>query len=181
MSELERMYDLQWEVLESGTIRLRQEEFDEYNVIDLHPEQIRFIARRLCGMKQETAELVKNLERKLAVLDEKIADLVLNDGIRQEIVSRCGDGFEIILQMDGLLELSTEYTGGIQPAGRDTSAPKADGHNGAREVTTNRAPANDPKNGTACTEVVPKKGPLSGTEIGTAQLPDSDGQLGLEV
>lgn len=43
-----------------------------------------------CGMKPETAEKVKDLERKLAVLDNHIAILVLDEGIRTEIIERCG-------------------------------------------------------------------------------------------
>lgn len=57
-----RFYDLTFERLASGTIRLKQSAFDEDSTIDVHPEQLMFIARRLCGMKPETTEKVAEFE-----------------------------------------------------------------------------------------------------------------------
>ena len=67
-----KFYDLEFKQQSDGTIRLTQTECGEDSIIDTHPEQIMFIARRLCGMKPETAEKVADLERKLAILCDRL-------------------------------------------------------------------------------------------------------------
>lgn len=111
---MERFYDLEFERMANDCICLTQAcGVDEPNVILAHREQVLHIARQLCGMKPETAALAQELERKLYVLDEMLADVVLDDGVRTEIMERCGSGFEILARLDHLLEFSTEFTGGI--------------------------------------------------------------------
>ena len=111
-----KFHDLDFKKLSDGSIRLTQDDrLGEASIIDLHPEQILFIARQLCGMKPETAAVVKDLERKLAVLDTRIAAIVLDDMLRKEIVSRIGEGFEIILRFDSLYDLTVEFTVGLEP------------------------------------------------------------------
>lgn len=112
---MEKFYDLSFSNQPDGSIRLMQSDHGEDYIIDMHPEQILFIARRLCGMKPETAERVKDLERKLAVLDNRIAAIVLDDTLRDEIVRRIGDGFEIIQRLDSLYDLAVEFTVGLEP------------------------------------------------------------------
>ena len=111
-----KFHDLYFEKLEDELIHLEQQSsLDDPNVIHLHPEQLLCVARQLCGMKPETAEKVKDLERKLAVLDNHIAMLVLDEGIRTEIIERCGSGIEIILRLDALYDLGVEFTAGLKP------------------------------------------------------------------
>ena len=111
-----KFYDLDFKRLSDGSIRLTQDDrMGDASVIDLHPEQVLFIARQLCGMKPETAAVIKDLERKLAVLDTRIAAIVLDDMLRKEIVSRIGEGFEIIQRLDALYDLGVEFTVGLEP------------------------------------------------------------------
>jgi hypothetical protein len=111
-----KFHDLDFKKLSDGSIRLTQDDrMDEASVIDMHPEQLLYMARQLCGMKPETAAVAKDLERKLAVLDAGIAALVLDDGIRTEIIERCGSGIEIILRLDALYDLAVEFTVGLTP------------------------------------------------------------------
>ena len=57
-----RWHDLIIDRLPDGGIHLEQQSgCDEPNVIHLHPEQLLFIARQLCGMKPETAGKVAEL------------------------------------------------------------------------------------------------------------------------
>ena len=111
-----KFHDLDFKKLSDGSIRLTQDDrMGEASVIDIHPEQLLYMARQLCGMQPETAAVVKDLERKLAVLDAGIAALVLDDGIRTEIIERCGSGIEIILRLDALYDLAVEFTVGLTP------------------------------------------------------------------
>ena len=98
-----KFHDLDFKKLSDGSIRLTQDDrLGEASIIDIHPEQLLYIARLLCGMKPETAAVVKDLERKLAVLDTRIAAIVLDDTLRTEIVRRIGEGFEILQRLDAL-------------------------------------------------------------------------------
>ena len=64
----QRFHDLTFSLMDDGTVKLTQTDCGEDYIITAHPEQIVFIARRLCGMSSETASQVQDLERKLAVL-----------------------------------------------------------------------------------------------------------------
>ena len=111
-----KFHDLDFKKLSDGSIRLTQDDrMGEASIIDMHPEQVLFIARQLCGMKPETAAVVKDLERKLAVLDTRIAAIVLDDTLRTEIVRRIGEGFEILQRLDALYDLGVEFTVGLDP------------------------------------------------------------------
>lgn len=132
----EQFHDLAFEQLEDGTIRLEQKDYcGESVIIDLHPEQVRFIARSMAGMKPDTTAIVADLERKLEVLADKIGAFVCEGSIRGEIIERCGSGFELMVRLDALYDLALEFTGGIAPESqlsaspqnvRKMSAPKAD-------------------------------------------------------
>ncbi len=89
-----KFYDLEFKQQSDGTIRLTQTECGEDSIIDTNPEQILFIARRLCGMKPETAEKVADLERRIAVLTDRLQDFACNTFMRGEIIDRLGHGFE---------------------------------------------------------------------------------------
>jgi len=79
-----RWHDLIIDRLKDGSIHLEQQSgCDEPNVIHLHPEQILFAARQLCGMKAETAEKVADLERKLSILCDRLRTRVARKGIHR--------------------------------------------------------------------------------------------------
>lgn len=108
-----RFQDLNNYQLEDGTIRLEQIGYaGEAAVIDAHPEQLLFIARRLCGLRPETADKIAELERRIAVLTDKLQSIVCNGAFRSDLIERCGDGFEYMAKLDGLLDLALEFDGG---------------------------------------------------------------------
>lgn len=118
-----RFYVLTFETLNSRAIRLKQSAFDEDNVIDLHPEQVLFIARQLCGMKPEKANKVAELERRIAVLTDKLQSIVCNKAFRSDLMERCGDGFEYLAKLDAVLDLALEFDGGrLEPEYKDSDA-----------------------------------------------------------
>ena len=107
-----RWHDLTFDRLKDGGIHLEQSAgLEEPNVIHLHPEQVLFIARQLCGMKPETAEKVADLERKLAILCDRLGQFVNDHDIRNDMIDRCRDGIEYIVRLDGLLDLAIEFDG----------------------------------------------------------------------
>lgn len=119
-----RWHDLIIDRLDDGGIHLEQQSgVDDPNVIHLHPEQFLFVARRLCGMKPETAEKVAELERRIAVLTDKLQDIVCSSDFRNDLVRRVGDGFEYLAKLDGLLDLALEFDGGrLKPEYEESSA-----------------------------------------------------------
>lgn len=107
-----RFYDLTFIQQADGSIRLTQSEHGEDYIIDLHPEQVLFIARRLCGMTSHAAEQAQELERRIAVLTDKLQSLVCNKAFRTDLIERLGDGFAYLAKLDGLLDLALEFDGG---------------------------------------------------------------------
>lgn len=109
----QQFHDLSFTRMDDGTIRLEQQSgVDEPNVIVVHPEQILFVARRLCGMSSETAAKARDLERKLAVITDRLERLVTDKWFRDGIIKECGDGIEMITRLDGLVDLAVEMDGG---------------------------------------------------------------------
>jgi hypothetical protein len=108
-----RWHDLIIDRLDDGGIHLEQHSgVDDPNVIHLHPEQLLFIARQLCGIKSETAEKVRDLERRIAVLTDKLQNIVCNGAFRSDLLEATGDGFEYLARLDSLLDLALEFDGG---------------------------------------------------------------------
>lgn len=116
-----RFQDLAYEQLSDGTIRIEQRDYcGEEVMVDLHPEQLLFIARCLCGMKQETAAQVADLERRIAVLTDKVQNIVCNKAFRSDLLEGLSDGFEHIAKLDALLDLALEFDGGrLEPEEHD--------------------------------------------------------------
>lgn len=121
---MEKFFDLSFSKQPDGSVRLVQDDrIDEAAIIDLHPEQVLFVARRLCGMKPETASKVAELERRLAVLTDKLQNLVCNKAFRSDLIEGIGDGFEYLAKLDGLLDLAMEFDGGrLEPECNESSA-----------------------------------------------------------
>ena len=123
----QQFHDLNFSRLTDGTIRLEQTGYaGEAAIIDAHPEQLLFIARSLCGMKPETAGKVAELERRIAVLVDKLQNIVCNSTFRHDLIERCGDAFEYLAKLDGLLDLAMEFDGGrLEPEYKDDAPPEA--------------------------------------------------------
>jgi len=107
----ERFYDLSFEKTPDG-VRLTQTDCGEEYVVVAHPDQLKYIARRLCGMDEATARQVSDLERKLSVLTDRLEALVTAGWFRDQIIKECGDGIEMIAKLDGLVDLAVEMDGG---------------------------------------------------------------------
>lgn len=124
-----RWHDLIVDRLGDDGIRFEQRTgIDDPNVIHLHPEQVLFVARQLCSMKPETAEKAEDLERRIAVLTDKLQDIVCNKAFRNDLIEGIGEGFEYLAKLDGLLDLALEFDGGrLEPeykeSGADDSKP----------------------------------------------------------
>lgn len=162
----ERFYDLQFERLESGTIRLRQSAFDEDNVIDCHPEQVSFIARRLCGMKPETSHQVAELERRLSVLTDRLQDVVCDDYFRGDVLERCGDGLYMLARLDAVVDLALEFDGGrLEPEDSGDRKPVVPPANAAPMPTEQAQKRNSSEN-----EALPNSPPLEAQPAGGEQL-----------
>lgn len=71
-----RFYDLTFETLDSGVIRLKQSAFDEDNIIDLHPAQLRHVAETigLVAPSYPADELTKRLAEQLCTVQKELAD-----------------------------------------------------------------------------------------------------------
>jgi len=119
-----RWHDLIINRLEDGCIHLEQQSgIDAPNVIHLHPEQILFVARSLCGMKPETAGKVAELERRIAVLTDKLQSFICNSAFRSDLIEGIGEGFEYLAKLDGLLDLAMEFDGGrLEPEYKEADA-----------------------------------------------------------
>lgn len=101
------------EFLDGDTIRLSGPTGpDGQDVIDLHPEQIKFIACRLCGFTDADASRISQLERRLSVLASKIETLACADWLRSTLLERSGDGELILAKLDSLADLAIEFDGG---------------------------------------------------------------------
>lgn len=162
MGQVERMYDVSYELLDDSTVRLTQSANGEEYVIDLHPAQILHIANDFRGGHCPASDNgeVADLKRRLAVLAEKIEALVLDQYIRGEILERCGDGLEFMARLDAILDLAKEFDGG--------------------RLLTNTINANRPAS-------APPAGPIPKTQAPAKANPEEthevseDGQLGLQL
>ena len=139
-----KWHDLIIDLLPDGGIHLEQQSgCEEPSVIHLHPEQIMFVARRLCGMKPETAEKVADLERRIAVLTDRLQDFACNTFMRGEIIDRLGHGFEYLAKLDAVLDLAIEFDGGrLTPGDPPEEEPVPE-----QKPTSKFRPGQPPKNG----------------------------------
>ena len=109
---MEKMHEISFEFIGDGSVRLEQQSLiDDPNVILLHPEQLKFIARRTCAMDDSTAASIGDLERKLSILAAGLERFVCDSGIRGEILDQCSNGLELITRLDWLMNLACEYNG----------------------------------------------------------------------
>lgn len=161
---MEKMHEVSFEFLEDGSISLEQQSgLDEPDVIYLHPEQLKFITRRMCGMDDPSAARVEDLERKLAILAGDIDFIVKDKSIRRDIIdSGCGCEFELLSRLDALWDLAIEYDGG-------RLLPRAK----PEDIQTPQKPASGDQAGNH--SITPQPSPTN------AAKRDSAGQLGLDV
>lgn len=122
-----RWHDLIIDRLKDGGVHLEQQSgLNEPSVIHIHPEQLLFIAHQLYGMKPETVSKVVDLERRIAVLTDKLQNIVCNKAFRSDLIESIGEGFEYLAKLDGLLDLAFEFDGGRLEPEREYSEPQED-------------------------------------------------------
>ena len=144
---MEQMHEISFEQIQDGSLRLEQQSgVDEPNIILLHPEQLKYITRRTCGMDSATATSVKDLERKLSILTAGLERFVCDSSIRGEILDRCGNGLEFITRLDWLLNLAFEYDG--QRLAPDDLHPSDKPVYGGNVVSRDATPQAKPTNAT---------------------------------
>ncbi len=121
---MEQLHDIKFDRTGDGSIRLEQQSgVGESDVILLHPEQVRFIARRLNGTSEATASKVADLERKLAILAHRLETLVREQWFRDTVVDG-QDGIEAMEMLDALADLASEFDGGrLLPDFAETKPP----------------------------------------------------------
>ena len=113
---MEKLHEVGFEVLADGTISLEQQSgHEEPCTVWLHPEQLRFITRRVAEMPEATAAQVEDLERRLSVLTVGLEEFVCDSSVRGEIINYCRAGAELIERLDGLLNLAWEFSGRLTP------------------------------------------------------------------
>lgn len=133
MNIITRWHDLKIDRLEDGGIRLEQSDCGEDCVIYLHPEQALFIARQVCGMKPETAERIGELERRIAVLTDKLQNVVCESRFRESVLNGCSDGLYYLAKIDAVLDLALEFDGGrLEPEYRDNE--QQEGHSASKPI-----------------------------------------------
>lgn len=121
---MEKMFDISFVRCSDGEICLTQSENGEDSVIVLAPEQVKYIARRLCGFKEGDAQRVEELERRLAVLADKIQNLACSSWVRNELLERDTEGDLILTRLDALADLALEFDGGrLKPESPDDEKP----------------------------------------------------------
>jgi len=112
--KVEKMYDLDIQINDDGSIRLSQSagSLEEPSIIDLHPCQLRLVAERAGVVAAPDTSLVDRLHtshvRRVRTLHKAIGELYCDDFLTEEILERCGSGPEIIMHLLAIHEKSEE-------------------------------------------------------------------------
>lgn len=123
---MEKFFDLSFSRQPDGSVLLLQSDFGEDSSIFAHPEQLLYVARCLGGMKPETAGKVAELERRIAVMADKLQDLVCDTDFRSNLINGCEFGFAHMTQLDALLDLAMEFDKGRLKPNDQGEAPATD-------------------------------------------------------
>lgn len=124
----EQFFDLEVERLSDKHIRLTQNEGDRADMVDLHPEQVRFIARQLAGMTSGEAGAVAEFERRFSVLTGKLQNIIGDADFRADVLTRCGNGSLWLARLDAIADLALEFDGGrLAPKGQGADETPAAG------------------------------------------------------
>ena len=119
-SKVIHLQDVEFFQYADGTIHLSQPQgLDDPSVIYLHPSQLEFIAKTFVGRRED------ELKRRVAILTDRLEELVTAEWFRKAITSDCSDGVEIMCRLDGLLDLALEFDGGrLLPKDAPKEEPK---------------------------------------------------------
>lgn len=107
-----RFYDLTFNREPDGSIYLEQQSgIDDPVSIFAHPEQLRYIVAQVFGQTPDLSGRVDGLARRIAVLTDKLQDIVCNKAFRADLMDG-GNGFEYLAKLDALMDLALEFDGG---------------------------------------------------------------------
>ncbi|WP_153116254.1 hypothetical protein [Rhodocyclus tenuis] len=109
-----QFFDLAAEELDDGRIRLTQRDADDEYSIDLHPEQIRFLARRLFGRAAEEAAAVADVERRIGLLQARFESILANPDFRGDLLTRCANGPLWLARLDAIDDLARAFAGRLE-------------------------------------------------------------------
>jgi len=109
----EKFPELTFEIQHDQMVLIEQTQNHERVRIEIHPQQLAHIGRALFDGKSSVGARVKDLERKISVLTDRIEDLVTDSFIRDELTERSAYASEILSKLDHLYELATEFDSGL--------------------------------------------------------------------
>jgi len=121
----EQFFDLTFERMDDGTVRLEQRDNSgESYIVDAHPVQLIHIARILVGAKvTPEAKRIAILERRIRWLQERF--LECHVALPSDMHERCAEAFEFDSWLQASVDVATEYCADLAPV--DTTAhPTAD-------------------------------------------------------
>ena len=118
--DMEQFFDVAFSRTDDGAVRLEQIDYaGESSVILLHPAQLKYIAFQLCGFREETAERVEDLQRRISILSDRLESLTTDKWFRETVLEG-DDGCEALIKLDGLTDLAIEFDGGrLMAEGRE--------------------------------------------------------------
>lgn len=125
----EQFYDLSFEVLEDGTIRMEQgDTCGESVIVDAHPQQIIHIARTVSAARRTqpnaSAERIATLERRLRWLRDRFEEAYA--ALPSDIYERCGGASEFDTWLQASIDVSTEYCADLMPVAPEVrESPKS--------------------------------------------------------
>ncbi len=108
----EQFYDLSFEVLDDGTVRLEQRDYCGDSVIlDAHPQQIIHIARTVTATSPKrttiASERIAILERRLRWLRDRFEET--RAAVPHDMFDRCPEAFEFDAWVQASIDVANEY------------------------------------------------------------------------
>ena len=134
------LYDLAFEI-DGDDVTLEQSDgIDDPDRITLHRSHVELIAGRM-GLPTATRNTLAEQERKIAVLADRLTELIGASWFRSQIAEYCPDGPEIIARLDAIDDLAIEFDGGrlipsCHPGGAQESPQDSQPHAGTAQHTT---------------------------------------------
>lgn len=147
MNQSIKFHGVEAERLADGSIRLTQQSgSSKPDQVILHPDELVRVGRALLG--SSTDKRLQEKERQIAVLADRLSDIVCSAHFRNEIISRCGSGDVFLTKLDALTDLAFEWSGiPLLPCYiDDEQAPPAPTHedNDKPSTPNEQARADDP-------------------------------------
>lgn len=103
----EQFYDLSFETLADGTIRMKQHDYcGEAVIVDAHPQQLLHVARTLSA-DGVMPERIATLERRLLWLHGRFEET--RAALPHDLYERCASAFEFDAWLQASIDVATEF------------------------------------------------------------------------